>query len=307
MHTFNRILVGLDNTEIDKDLIRAASELCAIAETKEIFFINVIKDFDLPDSVRKEFPDLINKAIEERKVELQKSVDKYFKYENAKVGVNVLVDQGSVTKTLLKISAQEKADLFVLGRKNDKKAGVLVTRIARRAFCSLLIIPKGKKLKFDNLLVGTDFSNYSKDAIDRAVGLARKAKEATKITVQHVFQVPNGYHYAGKSFKEFGHIMEENAKKDYKRFMGQFDISGLDLTPKFTLDKDDDVINAIAKEAKKQHADLLVIGVKGRTSAAALFIGSKAERLVQLNEDIPMLVIRPKGKAAGLIDYLKDL
>lgn len=307
MHTFNRILVGLDNTAIDKDLIKAASELCELADTKEVFFINVIKDFDLPDSIKKEFPDLMDKAINERKTELQKSVSKYFTYEDAKIGVNVLVDQGSVTKTLLKISAKEKADLFILGRKNDKNPGVLIPRIARRAFCSLLILPKGRKLKLENLLVGTDFSNYSKEALERAVGLAIKSNCETKITVQHVFQVPNGYHYAGKSFKEFGQIMEENAKKNYQRFIGQFDLAGVDLSASFTLDKDDDIIQAIAKEAKKQHADLLVIGVKGRTSTAALFIGSKAERLVQLNEEIPMLVIRPKGKAAGLIDYLKDL
>ncbi|MFY0600500.1 MAG: universal stress protein [Cyclobacteriaceae bacterium] len=307
MYKFNRILVGLDNTEIDKDLIEAASKLCDLSNTKEVFFINVIKDFDLPDALKKEFPDLVTRAIKERKLALQKSVDKYFNYKEAHVAVNVLVDQGSVTKTLLKISAKEKADLFILGRKNEKKAGVLVTRIARRALCSLLILPKNKKLTFNNFLVPTDFSEYSRNAMDKAVSLARRAGAETKLTVQNVYQVPTGYHYAGKSFDEFGQIMKENAEKDHNRFMTHFDTSGININSIYSLDKDDDLIGMIVKEAKKNHSDLIIVGAKGRTATVALFIGSKAERLVQINEDVPMLVIRPKGKGAGLFDYLKDL
>lgn len=308
MNQFDRILVGLDNTEIDKDLIKASSELCTLFGTKNIFFINVIKDFDIPEAVKREFPDLVSKAIAERKRELQEAVDKYFTYEKTNIGVNVLVDQGSVTKTLLKISTDEKIDLFVLGRKNEKKAGVLVTRIARRAFCSLLIIPKGIALNFENILVGTDFSDYSKSTIKKTIDLVRKTDLNPKITIQHVYQVPNGYHYSGKSYKEFAEIMKKNSEQDYNKFMLNFNTEGIDITPAHSLDKEDDKVRIIAIEAKKQEANLLVIGAKGRTSAAALFIGSKAERLVQLNEDIPMLVIRSKDKAAaGLIDYVKEL
>ncbi len=307
MYKFNRILVGLDNTQIDKDLIQAASDLCVLSGTKEVFFINVIKEFDLPDSLKKEFPDLVSRAIVERKNELNASVEKYFKYEDAKIAINVLVEQGSVTKTVLKIAAKEKIDLIVLGRKNEKKAGVLVTRIARRAVCSLLILPKNKTISFNNILVPTDFSNYSKSAMEKALTLAKRSEGESKITVQHVYQVPNGYHYAGKTFREFAEIMKENARKDYDRFKTNFNLNGLDILDVYSLDKDDNIIDIIVKEARKRHSDIIIIGAKGRTAAAALFIGSKTERLVHLNEEIPMLVIRPKGKSVGLMDYLKDL
>lgn len=307
MYKFNKVLVGLDHSAMDKDLIKAASELCILSGTKEIFFINVIKDFDLPDSLKKEFPDLVDKALEERRIDIQKAVDQYFDCAEVKIAINVIVEQGSVTKTLLKLSAKQKVDLFILGRKNDRKAGVLITRIARRALCSLLIVPKGKKLAFNNFLVATDFSNYSKSAMEKAITLARKSGGKTKLTVQNVYQVPTGYHYAGKTFEGFAEIMKDNAAKDYARFMADFNTKGLKINPIYSLDKDDNIIGVIAKEAKKGHADMLIIGAKGRTAAAALFIGSKAERLVQLNEEVPMLVIRPKGRGAGFFDYLKDL
>ncbi|WP_258105114.1 universal stress protein [Marinoscillum sp. MHG1-6] len=307
MYKFNKILVGLDHSSIDKDLIKGASELCKLSGSTEIFFVNVIKDFEVPEQVIKEFPHLIEHALEDRKKELEKSVEKYLDYDSAKVEVNVIVEQGVITKTLIKTAAKEKIDLIVIGRKNEKRPGVLVTRIARRAPCSLLIIPKGKTVSFDKILVPTDFSNYSKGAMEKAISLATKAQKKTKLVIQNVFQVPTGYHYAGKSFEEFADIMKENIAKEYSKFMSQFNTEGLDIQSKYSLDKNDNIIDDIVKEAKKIHANMIIIGAKGRTATAALFIGSKAERMVQINEDIPMLVIRPKGKGAGFIDYIREL
>ena len=308
MYKFNKILVGLDQTEIDKDLIRAASDVCELSGSKEVFFINIIKDFNFPENLRKEFPGLLERAIDERKNALLKEVNEHFTYKDATVVVNVIVEQGQVTKTLLKIAAKEKADLFILGRKSEKPAGgVLLNRIARRAACSLLIIPKGKRLLTETILVPSDFSDYSKNALEKAFSLARKSKTPSEIIVQNVYQVPVGYHYTGKTFKEFAEIMKANAERDFHAFVANMHLEGLNVRPVYSLDKDEDVIARIFKMAKRISANLIVIGAKGRTATTALFIGSKAERLIQLDEEIPILVIRPKGKMAGIMDYLQEL
>lgn len=308
MYKFNKLLVGLDQTEIDIDLIQGVSQICELSGSQEVFFINIIKDFNMPELVQKEFPGILDKAIAEREQVLQKEVTEYFTYSKAKVTVNVIVEQGQVTKSLLKIAAKEKIDLIVLGRKNEKKSGgVLINRIARRAGCSLLVIPKGAKVKMNTLLVPTDFSDYSKKAMEKALSLSRKSKEESKLIIQNVFSVPTGYHYTGKSFEDFSGIMKENANKDYKAFMAEFDTDGVSLEDTYTLDKDDDIITEIHKKAKAVQADIIIIGAKGRTATTALFIGSKAEKLIQLETQIPMLVIRPKGKRAGFLEYIQDL
>lgn len=310
MYKFNKVLVGLDNTPLDKDLIVAASELCALSSSKEIFFVNIIKDFDLPDHLKKEFPNLIDQALDERKKEIKKIVSEHFivpESSEGSVKINILVEQGAITKTLLKTAEKEKVDLFVLGRKTHREAGILITRIARRATCSLLIIPKGKKANFKTIFVPTDFSEYSKSAMEKAVTLARRSEGDSKIITQNVYQVPTGYHYTGKTVKEFAKIMQENASKDCAQFMSDFKTKGLNVEHIYSLDSKDDMTGLIVKEAKHHHADIIVFGAKGRTATAALFIGSKAERLVQLNEHIPMLVIRPKGKGAGFLESIQEL
>lgn len=309
MYKYSKILVGLDNTEMDKSLIKAASDVCKLSGSKSVYFVNVLKEMNLPDSIKREFPDILEKAIEERQKEIKEKVEKYFSYEDAEVIINVIVDEGQVTRTLLKYAGNEKIDLVILGRKNEQKGGgIQITRVARRIACSLLIIPKGSEFKIGKVLVPTDFSDYSKRALEKATTLVRRTKTtSTKLIVQNVYQVPVGYHYTGKSFKDFSEIMKDHAKADYQKFISEVDLKGIDLEQTYTLDKDDDIIRDIYKTAKKIHADLIVIGAKGRTAAASLFIGSKAEKLIQVDSDIPLLVVRPKGKIAGLMEMLREI
>ena len=74
-----KIIVCLDHTQKDKLLIENACELSKIAGTEEIIFLNIIKDFNLPDDMIKEFPNLFDQAVEERRAELNELVDAHFK------------------------------------------------------------------------------------------------------------------------------------------------------------------------------------------------------------------------------------
>ncbi|MEQ9303387.1 MAG: universal stress protein [Marinoscillum sp.] len=309
MYKYNKILVGLDNTEMDQNLIKSTADICKFSGSTIVYFVNVLREMNLPESIRKEFPDLLDQAIAERQKELSKNVSKYFDDLNVEVVVNVVVDQGQVTKSLLKYAGKDKIDLIVLGRKNEKKGGgVLVNRMARRMACSLLIIPKGTELKIQNVLVPTDFSDYSKKAMEKAVMLVKKSKnKSAKLIVQNVYQVPVGYHYTGKSFKEFSEIMKDHAKKDFKQFIGSLNIEGINVEQIYSLDKDEDIITDIYKNAKKVKANLIIIGAKGRSATTALFIGSKAEKLIQQDSEIPLLVVRPKGRIAGFMELIKEL
>ncbi|MBV6646759.1 MAG: universal stress protein, partial [Cyclobacteriaceae bacterium] len=249
---------------------------------------------------------LLEKALNERRALIENKVNSMFSCEGVKV--HLMIRQGQPTKEIMKFAVKQKIDLIVLGRKNEKKGGgILINRLARRASCSLLVIPKDIEVKLDKVLVPIDFSNYSKLALEKALDLAEKSENNPKIIVQNVFQVPSGYHYTGKSFSEFAEVMKGNAEKDYKLFSQGISAKDVDMETLYTLDKDDDIIPHIYKKAKSMKADMIIIGAKGRSATTALFIGSKAERLIQVDTDIPMMVVRPKGKSAGIIEYLQEL
>lgn len=307
MYRFNNILVALDNTDLDAELISATSMIATLSGAKKVKFIHVIKDLNIPSAVQKEFPNLITDALNERKEHIQREIDRYCTLESIEVKLEITT--GQATKQIIKYSANEDTDLIIVGRKNEKTGGgVIVSRLARRAGCSLLIIPKGYKKTISKVLVAIDFSTNSLEALNQTIDLLKVDRfPKPQIITQHVYQVPSGYHYTGKSFNEFGKIMEQNAVKQYKKFTKQANTTDLQIKPVFTLERHEDIIGNIYKTAKKLNAGAIIIGAKGITSAAALFIGSSAEKLVQMDYEIPLMVVRSKGKQKGLIDYLKEL
>ncbi len=306
MYNFNRILVGLDQSNMDAQLIDAACKLCQLSGSEEVIFMNLIRDFQMPDELLKQFPDILDKALNDREKEIQEAVEEHFTCPNVKT--EFVVRQGQPTREIMKYSANQKVDLIILGRKKNKDStGVILNRVARRAATSLLILPEGHHVDFQKILVPSDFSDYSKIALEKAIELGNKSGTTAEMVVQNVYQVPSGYHYTGKTFDEFAQIMKDHAENDYAKFTGDLDFGNLKAEVLYSLDKDDDVIGCIYAEAKRKGSDLIVIGAKGRSGATALFIGSKAEKLIQIDSDVPLLVVRPKGKKAGIIEYLQEL
>ncbi len=305
MYKFKKILVGLDQSETDDRLLEAVCKVCELSGSKDIYFANFLKDFSVPDSVLAEFPDILNKAIEERQKEIESKVKEKFSCNG--VTPHFVIKSGQPTKEIIKFAVEKKIDLIVLGRKGKKGGGILINRLARRASCSLLIIPTKNTLELKRLLVPIDFSPYSKLALEKGIEIAKYRGGDTKVITQNVYQVPSGYHYTGKSFQEFADIMMENAFKDFQVFTSDIDKGDVDVDSVYSLDKDEDIIKQIYKTAKKTKSDVILIGAKGRSATTALFIGSKAEKLIQMDEDIPVFVIRPKGTTAGFTELLEDI
>ncbi|MGY6741333.1 MAG: universal stress protein [Cecembia sp.] len=307
MYQIKKLIVCLDQTSLDETLVKFASFIANANQTKKIYFTNVIRNLNIPKEVLNEFPSLIENMVEERKSQMKSVVENNFG-NNSDIEFSFVVKEGQLSKKVLKLAHEKSADMIIVGRKvNLPGTGVISQRLARRASCSLLIIPEGSSPKIDRLLVPSDFSDYSKDAMEEAILIAEKYGKDTEIVCQNVFTVPSGYHFTGKSYEEFTEIMKMHAEINFKKFIRKIDTKDIDITPVYTQDEDDDPVEDILAKAKEINADAIIIGAKGRTAATALFIGSMAERLIQLNDQFPLLVTRPKGKNAGILDYILEI
>ncbi len=310
MSTFEKILIGLDNTAMDQQLIRSAKHISRISGTQHILFTHVVRTANLSDTLIKEFPNLVEDALKDRRQSLWTAIEKEF--DSNDIGkVDLEVIQGQPTKEIMRQVSKEGTDLVVVGRKKSNSTGtggVIINRLARRASCSLLVIPEGKSdIRLNKVLVPIDFSLHAHMALECAASLSKECQHKPEIITQNVFSVPAGYHYTGKTYSEFSDIMKQNAKRDYQQFVSDIDIDLSQVKNIYTQDKNDDIIGTIYKTAKKLDVDTIMIGAKGRTATTALFIGSAAEKMIQYDTDIPLFVIRPKGKNAGILEYLKEL
>lgn len=306
MYLIKKLIVCLDQSPLDQTLIAYAGFLNKENSIKKIYFVSVIKNLSIPKEILDEFPDLMEKIVNERLKSMEQEVQHHGKeFKNTKL--NFLVREGTLSKKILKLAEEKSADLILIGRKvNLPGTGVASSRLARRASCGLLIIPENTQPKISNLLVPSDFSDYSKDALEDSILIAKNLG-AKEVFCQNVFSIPSGYHFAGNSFAGFKDIIQTYAEVNFKKFVRKIDSKGIKITPIYTQDEEDDPIQKIIFKAQEIKADLIIIGAKGNTAATALFIGSMAERLIQFNKKIPLLVTRPKGKNAGILDYILEI
>ena len=169
------------------------------------------------------------------------------------------------------------------------------------------MIAEGHRFDLKKILVPVDFSDYSRVAVEKAVDFARLVPNEVEIFAQNIYSVPQGYHYTGKSKEEFAEIMKDNSQKEYNAFMTTVNNDGKEIKPIFSHDDNEIFVSDIRDEAARLDVDLIIIGAKGQTSTSALFIGSKAERIVMMDTDSSMLMLRKKGDKSGFIDFIDSL
>lgn len=305
MEPFKEILVGLDTSALDETLIKYASYITENSSAERITFVNMIRNLNIPTEVKKEFPHLVENALDERKKLIKESIEKHFNPAK-KVKTKILVKKGQAPM-LLEEAKKANTDLIIIGQKKTLDGtGVTTLRLARRADCNLLIVPENVTPKADKILVPVDFSKHAKLALEQTIDFVVKTGSNSEIICQNVYAVPAGYHYTGKSFNEFAEIMKRNAQSNFEKFIKKIDTRGTNLKDVYSLDTNDNLASDIYDLADEINPDFIVIGAKGRTAAAALFLGSLAEKMVNEKMSHPLLVVRFKGQNAGVFETLRE-
>ena len=306
MYPLKRILVALDNSDADDALIEYASFATQASNAEMVYFVNIIREAKIPEGILAEFPDLLNNAIKDRVKAMREKIEHHFDLSLG-TEINFVVKEGQPAKQILKLAEKYNIDAILVGRKqNSSSSNVVVQRLARRAKCSLLIVPEIKYTSMRKLIVATDLSDNSLIALEEAVAIAQQHKESAEIICHHVYSVPTGYHYTGKSYGEFAEIMRRNAQKEYEKFVRKVDTKGIQVRPLFTLDENDNPVDDIHKVAIEEKADCIVVGGKGKSATTSFFmIGNTTEKLVSSVSEVPLLLVRPKHEDEGIMDYIK--
>lgn len=303
MYQLKKIVVSVDLSDLDEEVIRYTSIIADIMKADTVYFLHVAKDLNLPEEILEKYPDLMAPADETIKHEVQDTVNKYFNQkEGAACSVEVI--EGRPTDILLKYAKRKHVDLIILGRPSSKeKFPVNIGKIAELSTCSVLFVPKHADIKIDNLVVAMDFSKNAESALEQAMHIAQ-AGENVNVYGHHVYHVPSGYHYTGKSYEEFADIMLSHAKKDAQKFYKKYNISEAECIMTYSLTEDDKIHDEINKFAAQRKADMILIGSRGRTAAASMLLGSVAEKLLRYDNSIPLFIVKDKKENMGFLEAL---
>lgn len=304
MKFFSRAMVGLDLTEMDDILIKNTAVFVKFLGINKCYFVHVAKNLEIPREILENYPDLLAPTDES----IEAIITNKLKENNfpEDIETEVFVDEGShPLDSFLRWAKIKDVDLIIMGRKDSLPGhGVLADGVAKKAPCSVLLVQEKRPIKFPKkVLIATDFSSHNHLIYEFAEQITNKL--GSELVPLHLYEVPHGYSKTGKTYEEFSEIMKENAKNDFKKFVSKHHHP--ELTCEMLLNDGKNPGNLILEFATKIEADIILLGSRGRTTSAAILLGSTAEKLIHVNKHLPMLIFKEKGETMGFFDALFKL
>src|SRR5512143_4082854 len=140
------------------------------------------------------------------------------------------------------------------------------------------------------ILFATDFSPASTPALDRAIDLAKD--DRAELIITHVYEPPSRLSLDGyvlpQIYDEFETALREEAESALAPLVERAKAAGVEARALLVKGIP---YRAIARAARANMVDLVVLGTHGRTGMARLFLGSVAARVIS-TAPCPVLTVR---------------
>ncbi len=304
MKFFSKAMIGLDLTEMDDILIKKTAVFIKFLGIQKCYFLHVAKHLEIPQNILDQYPNLTSAADESIEAVFQSKLKEYNFPEE--IETEVFVEEGGhPLDTFLRWAKIKDVDLVIMGRKDNLSGnGVLADGVAKKSPCSVLLVQETRPIKFPKkILIPTDFSAHNHMIYEFAELITDQLN--AELVPMHIYEVPHGYSKTGKSYEEFAEIMKENAQEDFRKFVSKHNHPELKCEMILNEGKNPGVI--ILEFAREIDADMILLGSRGRTTSAAILLGSTAEKLIHANKYLPMLIFKKKGETMGFFDALFKL
>lgn len=145
---------------------------------------------------------------------------------------------------------------------------------------------------FNKLIWATDGSAAADRALPITRALAAESGAPVLVVYCEEFTLPGK---GGGSFPVYAN--EEDIEAKIQRQVSELSGDGVIATLEMTRSRTGGAAHAIADVAADKHADLIVVGTRGRTALSGLLLGSVTQRLLHI-APCPVLAV-PSSNGAG--------
>lgn len=294
-----KILVALETAGPDRPVLQFLNNWVQKIPVEQILFVHVVpRQETLPPGFESELTeDWGGMSLDEEKIRtLEKELEGYFP-EQENLFVRFALREGDPLEQLLLEIEEERPDLVVIGQRMKGNHEVLAGNLVRKTTCHALVVPERTSGKpISNMLVPIDFSPHSVTALQAAVQIGKNFPAPPDITALHVYSMPDFSVYrVSRSPSEYKEMMEKTRLEAFSAFLGEHagDYPGRLLTSLAEKEMPG-IAHYIMEKAEANPADLIIMGAKGHSKVELLLLGSVTEKVLSLNEDIPVLVIKEK-------------
>jgi nucleotide-binding universal stress UspA family protein len=152
---------------------------------------------------------------------------------------------------------------------------------------------KLSRIAINRILLATDFSPESQNALQCAVSLARRYGSTLFLT--HVLSTERSI-VAGEAWPDLTDVVWHNVEKNLAKIE---DAEGVKSLPHEVIIRSGDAWEAISQVVADKNVDLIVMGTQGHGGITKLFLGSTAEKVIR-HASCPVLTVGPDVRLVSL-------
>ncbi len=221
------------------------------------------------------------------------------------IAVKAIVQEGQPAREILTQAGSLPADVIVMGTHGaggfeHLVLGSVAEKVLRKATCPVFTVPPHAQFNadapFKSLVCAVDFSEWSLAALEEACTIAEESRGS--VTAVHVIEWPwndgpvtdaDGVPaQQAAALAEYRRYQETMGRSRLETAVGEICRDRCQVCAKISHGKP---YAEILCAAERQHADLVVMGVHGRTSLDVFFFGSTTHQVVR-RAPCPVLTLR---------------
>jgi universal stress protein E len=299
MKTYSHIVIAIDFTPSCRNALRHAIRLASqwgasitAVHVMDEFLVHELKRALSADqaTVRQEWLTRLTQFVEST--------------DAGSMHVKMEVRIGSAHTELLEACLVTGADLLIMGargsREEPNRVGAIAAKCVRKSPTDVLLVREDAQGPFKHLVTCVDFSDNSKRAVQVALNIAQLEKAS--VDCIHVYQsavamsMDYGGFAASMPISADAHALE-SWESDLAHFVAPLQSETPEVSVKTTVIERLNIREAVLDHVTESHADLVVLGTRGKNGLRELLMGTTAERIVAY-APCSVFAIKPDAAAA---------
>ena len=301
MPTFTRVLCPVDLSETSGHAVSLAAALTATPPcqlTVQYVYVPMFMPVPmLPVPGDRVPPGEFDRVVED--------VRTFATAAGCRPGVPVVVDVGRPDFEILKRAAEDTADVIVMGTHgaggfSHFVLGSVTEKVLRQAPCPVLAVPPGARassaVPFRQVVCAVDFSDWSVAALDLAASLAHET--GATLTAVHAIEWP----WREPPAPTLTDLPPEQAAAllEFRRYTSERAVARLRDVVRDVVagrcETSTEIVHGkshieLVRVASARQADLIVMGVHGRSAIDLAVFGSTTNQVVR-HATCPVLIVR---------------
>jgi len=300
MKSYSYLIAAVDFTPSCRNALHQAVRL-ATANQARLTIVHVMDEFLVHELKRALSADQATVRAEWQ-TRLRKFVDDTdLGTHDAAVEVRI----GSPFQELSEVCQVYEADLLVMGVRGSlqepNRIGVIAAKCVRKAPVDVLLVREDAIGPFKQVATCVDFSENSAKAVRRALQIA--GQDGASVDCLYVYQsaMAMSLDYGGMGVpmpSASDTVTLDQWQDDLKSFVKPLSAEAPGVSVKTTVIERLNIRETILEHVQETHADLVVLGTRGKTGLREMLIGTTAEKIV-VNAPCSILAVKPDGMPKG--------